>query len=76
MTRVMNEYASKMALFKEKDKNLEGNDIREGLSLIISIRILKNFFNSKGKPKGALDISEARTSSDAIIRALAYLSRR
>ena len=39
VTRVFNEYARKVDLLKEKDKNLEGSDIREGLSAIISVRI-------------------------------------
>ena len=43
MTRVFNEYARKSGLLKEKDKNLEGSDIREGLSAIISVRIPEEF---------------------------------
>ena len=39
MTRIFNEYARKTGLLKEKDKNLEGSDIREGISAIISVRI-------------------------------------
>ena len=39
ITRVFNEYARKVNLLKEKDKNLDGSDIREGLSAIISVRV-------------------------------------
>ena len=39
MTRVFNDYARKVGLLKEKDKNLDGADIREGLTAIISVRI-------------------------------------
>ena len=39
MTRVFNEYARKTGLLKEKDKNLEGADIREGIAAIVSVRI-------------------------------------
>ncbi len=39
MTRVFNEYARKVSLLKEKDKNLEGTDIREGVAAIVSVRV-------------------------------------
>src|SRR3954465_11513841 len=39
MTRAFNDYARKSGLLKEKDKNLDGSDIREGLAAIISVRI-------------------------------------
>ena len=51
MTRVFNEYAVKLALLKEKDKNLEGTDIREGLSAIISVRIPEELLQFEGQTK-------------------------
>ncbi|MGI1805579.1 DNA topoisomerase IV subunit B [Exiguobacterium sp. TDN 0502] len=67
MTRVMNEYARKNTLLKEKDKNLDGNDIREGLTMIVSIRIPEEFLQFEGQTKSKLGSPEARTSCDAVI---------
>lgn len=67
MTRAFNEYARKVALLKEKDKNLEGADIREGLSAIISMRIPEELLQFEGQTKGKLGTSEARSAADAVI---------
>ncbi|KMY19518.1 DNA topoisomerase IV subunit B [Bacillus pumilus] len=73
MTRAFNEYARKVALLKEKDKNLEGTDIREGLSAIISVRIPEELLQFEGQTKGKLGTSEARSAVDAVIsEKLAY----
>ncbi|MER0139949.1 DNA topoisomerase IV subunit B [Bacillus safensis subsp. safensis] len=73
MTRAFNEYARKVALLKEKDKNLEGTDIREGLSAIISVRIPEELLQFEGQTKGRLGTSEARSAVDAVIsEKLAY----
>lgn len=74
MTRAFNEYARKVALLKEKDKNLEGTDIREGLSAIVSVRIPEELLQFEGQTKGKLGTSEARSAVDAIVsEQLAYL---
>jgi topoisomerase-4 subunit B len=67
MTRAFNEYARKTGLLKEKDKNLEGSDIREGLAAIISARIPEEQLQFEGQTKGKLGTSEARSAVDAII---------
>jgi topoisomerase IV subunit B len=67
MTRVINEYARKVALLKEKEKNLEGADIREGLSAIISVRIPEDLLQFEGQTKSKLGTSEARSSVDAVV---------
>jgi topoisomerase-4 subunit B len=67
MTRVFNEYARKVALLKEKEKNLEGADIREGLSAIISIRVPEQLLQFEGQTKGKLGTSEARSAVDAVV---------
>ncbi|MCY9093843.1 DNA topoisomerase IV subunit B [Bacillus inaquosorum] len=73
MTRAFNEYARKVALLKEKEKNLEGTDIREGLSAIISVRIPEELLQFEGQTKGKLGTSEARSAVDAIVsEQLAY----
>lgn len=73
MTRAFNEYARKVALLKEKDKNLEGTDIREGLSAIVSVRIPEELLQFEGQTKGKLGTSEARSAVDTIVsEKLAY----
>ncbi|WP_416825871.1 DNA topoisomerase IV subunit B [Ectobacillus polymachus] len=67
MTRVFNEYARKIGVLKEKDKNLEGSDIREGLSSIVSVRIPEEILQFEGQTKGKLGTSEARSAIDAIV---------
>ncbi|MDR7078284.1 topoisomerase-4 subunit B [Neobacillus niacini] len=67
MTRVFNEYARKVSLLKEKEKNLEGADIREGLTAIISVRIPEDLLQFEGQTKGKLGTSEARSAVDAVV---------
>ncbi|WP_039043499.1 DNA topoisomerase IV subunit B [Sporosarcina sp. ZBG7A] len=67
MTRVFNEYARKTGLLKEKDKNLDGSDIREGIAAIVSVRIPEEILQFEGQTKGKLGTSEARTITDAVI---------
>lgn len=52
MTRVFNEYARKVSLLKEKDKNLEGTDIREGVAAIVSVRVPEEVLQFEGQTKG------------------------
>ncbi|MEK4699734.1 DNA topoisomerase IV subunit B [Solibacillus sp. FSL R7-0668] len=67
MTRVFNDYAKKIGLLKEKDKNLEGADIREGLTAIVSVRIPENLLQFEGQTKGKLGTSEARSAVDTVV---------
>ena len=64
-TRVMNDYARKNALLKEKDKNLEGNDLREGMMAVINIKMSEVEF--VGQTKDQLGSSSARSVVDAIV---------
>ncbi len=59
LTRVINEYARKYNLLKEKDANLSGEDTREGLTAIISVKVTEPQF--EGQTKTKLGNSEART---------------
>ncbi|MCD8180694.1 MAG: DNA topoisomerase (ATP-hydrolyzing) subunit B [Firmicutes bacterium] len=59
LTRVINEYARKYNLLKEKDPNLSGEDTREGLTAIISVKVVEAQF--EGQTKAKLGNSEART---------------
>ncbi|MEH7130530.1 MULTISPECIES: DNA topoisomerase IV subunit B [Neobacillus] len=67
MTRVFNDYARKVSFLKDKDKNLDGADIREGLSAIISVRIPEELLQFEGQTKGKLGTSEARSAVDAVV---------
>lgn len=67
MTRVFNDYARKVSFLKEKDKNLDGADIREGLSAIISVRIPEELLQFEGQTKGKLGTSEARSAVDSVV---------
>lgn len=67
MTRVFNEYARKVGLLKEKDKNLEGSDIREGLSAIVSVRVPEHLLQFEGQTKSKLGTSEARSAVDLVV---------
>ena len=63
LTRVINDYARKNNLFKENDPNLTGDDVREGLTSIISIKHPDPQF--EGQTKTKLGNSEARTITDS-----------
>lgn len=67
LTRVFNEYARKIGLLKDKDKNLEGTDIREGLAAIVSVRIPEHLLQFEGQTKGKLGTSEARSVVDSVV---------
>ncbi|CAM2826693.1 DNA topoisomerase 4 subunit B [Staphylococcus sp. HGB0015] len=67
MTRVFNDYARRIGDLKAKDKNLEGNDIREGLTAIISVRIPEHLLQFEGQTKSKLGTPEARSAVDAVV---------
>ncbi|MFD1409658.1 DNA topoisomerase (ATP-hydrolyzing) subunit B [Kroppenstedtia eburnea] len=64
LTRVINDYARRHNLLKENDNNLSGDDTREGLTAIISIKIPDPQF--EGQTKTKLGNSEARTVTESI----------
>ena len=51
LTRVINQYARKSGAIKEKDTNLSGDDVREGLTAVISVRLFKPQFEGQTKAK-------------------------
>ncbi len=65
MTKVFNNYARENKLLKEKDSALEGDDIREGMAAIISIKVEEPQF--EGQTKQKLGNSEARGAVDSIV---------
>lgn len=67
ITRTFNDHARKAGFLKEKDKNLEGSDIREGFTAIVSVRIPEEKLQFEGQTKGKLGTSEARSVVDAVV---------
>ncbi|HLV49630.1 MAG TPA: DNA topoisomerase IV subunit B [Erysipelothrix sp.] len=67
LTKVVNEYARKHGILKEKDKNFEGADIREGLSAIISVSIPENLLQFEGQTKAKLGTPLARSVVENVI---------
>lgn len=65
LTKTFNEYAKKNKLLKENDANLTGEDIREGLTAIISVKIEDPQF--EGQTKQKLGNSEARGAVDSVV---------
>jgi len=67
ITRSFNDHARKTGLLKEKDKNLDGNDIREGFTAVVSVRIPEEKLQFEGQTKSKLGTSEARSAVDSIV---------
>ncbi|MBO0469225.1 DNA topoisomerase IV subunit B [Enterococcus sp. DIV0242_7C1] len=67
MTKAYNEYARKVGLLKEKDKNLEGSDFREGLAAVLSIRVPENLLQFEGQTKEKLGTPLARNAVDNVV---------
>ena len=65
LTRVLNDYARKYKLLKDNDKNLSGEDAREGLTVIISVKVEEPQF--EGQTKTKLGNSEVRPLVDSIV---------
>ncbi|ERL66598.1 DNA topoisomerase IV subunit B [Schleiferilactobacillus shenzhenensis] len=66
-TKAFNDYAHKVNLLKERDKNLEGSDVREGLSGVLSVRIPEELLQFEGQTKGKLGTPEARPVVENVI---------
>lgn len=64
LTRVINDYARKHSLIKEDDANLTGDDVREGMTAVVSVKHTNPQF--EGQTKTKLGNSDARTVTDAI----------
>ncbi|WP_432579429.1 DNA topoisomerase IV subunit B [Streptococcus agalactiae] len=67
ITKSMNDYARKTGLLKEKDKNLEGSDYREGISAILSILVPEEHLQFEGQTKDKLGSPLARPIVDGIV---------
>lgn len=67
LTRIFNDYAKSNNFIKAKDKALEGSDVREGLTAVISLKIPESMLQFEGQTKGKLGTPEARSSVDTIV---------
>ena len=66
-TKVFNDYGRKVNILKEKDEGLDGADIREGLTAIISVRIPENLLQFEGQTKNKLGSPEARPAVENVV---------
>lgn len=65
LTKVFNDYAKKYNMIKESDKNLQGEDVREGLTAIISVKLTEPQF--EGQTKTKLGNSEVRGIVESLV---------
>ena len=66
ITKAFNDYAKNNNLFKSKDGTLDGADVREGLSAVISLKIPEELLQFEGQTKGKLGTPEARSVAESI----------
>ncbi len=67
LTRVFNDYAKSNGFIKGKEKALEGSDVREGLTAVISLKIPESLLQFEGQTKGKLGTPQARVVVDSIV---------
>ncbi len=66
LTEIFNEYGRKWNIIKQKDKNLEGSDVREGIGAVISVKVPENIISYEGQTKNKLFTPEAREATKKI----------
>lgn len=66
ITKAFNDYAKNNNIFKAKDGTLDGSDVREGLSAVISLKIPEELLQFEGQTKGKLGTPEARSVTESI----------
>lgn len=67
ITKAVNDHARLIGALKDKDVNLEGADIREGLTAVVSIRIPENLLQFEGQTKNKLGTPEARFAVENVV---------
>jgi len=67
LTRAFNDYARMKEFLKDRDPNLEGSDIREGLTAIINIRIPETILQFEGQTKNKLGTPEAKSALESFV---------
>ncbi len=66
ITKAFNDYARANNIIKGKEANLEGSDVREGLSVVISLKIPEKLLQFEGQTKGKLGTPEAKSVTESI----------
>ncbi len=66
LTRIFNEFGRKLNILKEKDASLEGTDVREGLTAVISVKIPENILEFEGQTKNKLGTPIAKSTVENI----------
>ena len=67
LTKVFNDYAKSNGFIKGKEKSLEGSDVREGLTAVISLKIPEELLQFEGQTKGKLGTPQARVVVENIV---------
>lgn len=68
LTELMNEYARKIKILREKDLNFDGSDIREGLTAVISVKVPERMIAYEGQTKNKLFTQEALSATKKITK--------
>jgi len=66
ITKAFNDYVKANNIIKGKDNTFDGSDVREGLSVVINLRIPENLLQFEGQTKGKLGTPEARSITESI----------
>ena len=66
-TKTVNDYARSVGLLKDKDKNFEGSDIREGLTTILSLSVPEHLLQFEGQVKSKLGTPEAKSAVENLV---------
>ena len=67
LTKVFNDYAKSNGYLKAKDKNFEGSDVREGLTVILSLKVPEDLLQFEGQTKGKLGTPLAKTVVEQVV---------
>ena len=67
ITKVFNDYARTNGILKAKDTNLDGSDVREGLTAVINLKIPEKYLQFEGQTKGKLGTPEARNVVETVV---------
>lgn len=68
LTKGINDYARKKEFLKEKDENFSGDDLREGLTAVISVNLSSEDLQFEGQTKGKLGNSSVRPAVEAVVK--------
>ncbi|MBQ7031843.1 MAG: DNA topoisomerase IV subunit B [Bacilli bacterium] len=66
ITKAFNDYVKANNVIKGKDNTFDGSDVREGLSVVINLRIPENLLQFEGQTKGKLGTPEARSITESV----------